>query len=195
MSTSSENTLFIVGHSFVKKLEQDIEAKRVIFDVTGSHGKCYMHGIGGMTVSQLWGEIDVIAERAPSTVILDIGTNCLSCVSKRPDCLAREIVEIARAIRRLPSVRVVMVMPIITRMAGSGRTPPDFDLKRHRCNDLVRDLLQREGGQDIFPWKHRGMHRDRFSLFNRRGIHLNADGTKRYANSLRQAAYFAARRQ
>ena len=73
--------------------------------------ECHMYGIGGLTVSRLWGEI---ARYVPSTVILDIGTNCLSCVSTRPECLAREIVEIARAIRRLPSVRVVVVMPIIT---------------------------------------------------------------------------------
>ena len=63
-------------------------------------------------------------------------------VSTSLECLARDIVEVARAIRRLPSVRVVMVMPIITRMVGCRRTPADFEQKRHRVNDIVHALLQ-----------------------------------------------------
>ena len=34
---------------------------------------------------------------------------------------------------------VVVVMPIITRMAGSRRTLPDFEMKRHQCNGISRD--------------------------------------------------------
>ena len=30
-------------------------------------------------------------------------------------------------------------MPIITRMAGSRRTPPEFEMKRHQCNGISRD--------------------------------------------------------
>ena len=30
-------------------------------------------------------------------------------------------------------------MPIITRMAGSRRTLPDFEIKRHQCNGISRD--------------------------------------------------------
>ena len=70
-------------------------------------------------------------------------------VSTSLECLARDIMEVARAIRRLPSVRVVMVKPIITRMVGCRRTPADFEQKRHRVNDIVRalqsDLAARRG--------------------------------------------------
>ena len=195
MSTSSTNTLLIVGHSFVKRLHQDVEAGKVRFDVTASHGRCDMYGIDGLTVSRLWGEIGAIARYAPTTVILDIGTNGLSCVSTRPECLARDVVEVARAIRRLPSVRVVVVMPIITRMAGCGCTPRDFELKRHQFNHIVRGLLQDGKSGEVFPWKHRGLHRDSSTLFNSDGVHMNVKGMRRYANSLRHAASFAARRQ
>ena len=140
------------------------------------------------------GRIDTIARYAPTTVILDIGTNDIR-VSTSPECLARDIVEVARAIRRLPSVRVVMVMPIITRMVGCRLTPADFEQKRHRVNDIVRALLQSGQPGEVFPWKHRGMCRDCATLFNRDRIHLNVKGARRYANSLREVASFAARRE
>ena len=119
----------------MRRLRQDIEKGKVRFDVAGSHAKCDMFGIGGLTV------------------ILDIGTNDV-CVSTSPECLARDIMEVARAIRRLPSVRVVMVKPIITRMVGCRRTPADFEQKRHRVNDIVRALLQSGQPGEVFPWKH-----------------------------------------
>ena len=96
------STLLIVGHSFVRRLRQDVEEGKVRFDVTGSHAKCDMFGIGELTVSWLWGKIDTIARYAPTTVILDIGTNDIR-VSTSTECLARDIIEVARAIRRLPS--------------------------------------------------------------------------------------------
>ena len=160
------STLLIVGHSFARRLRQDVEKGKVRFDVAGSHAKCDMFGIGGLTVSRLWGKIDIIARYAPTTVILDIGTNDIR-VSTSPECLARDIMEVARAIRRLPYMRVVMVMPIITRMVGCRRTPADFEQKRHRVNDIVRALLQSGQPGEVFPWKHRGMCRDCATLFNR----------------------------
>ena len=136
------STLLIVGHSFVRRLRQDVEKGKVRFDVAGSHAKCdIIWNRGRLTVSRLWGKIDTIARYAPTTVILDVGTNDIR-VSTSPECLARDIVKVARAIRQLPSVRVVMVMPIITRMAGCRRTPADYEQKRHRVNDIVRALLQ-----------------------------------------------------
>ena len=42
------------------------------FDEAGSYSRFDMHGIGGLTVSRLGGQIAAIARYAPTTVILDI---------------------------------------------------------------------------------------------------------------------------
>ena len=56
-------------------------------------------------------------------------------------------------------------------------------------NDIVRALLQSGQPGEVFPWKHSGMCRDCATLFNRDRIDLNVKGARRYANSLREAAY------
>ena len=87
-------TVLILGHSFVKRLQSDIETG---FDsrVDGNfnlHGSAFVHmfGVGGRTVSKLQAhDLNVIPRLAPDVVILEIGTNDLS--QSGPEVLASEI--------------------------------------------------------------------------------------------------------
>lgn len=91
---SATPTVLILGHSFVKRLKNDLEAG---FDLRvdlnfNLHGSAFIHmfGVGGRTVAKLRDhDMHVVTRLAPDVVILEIGTNDLS--GSGPEVVASEI--------------------------------------------------------------------------------------------------------
>ena len=74
-------TALILGHSFVKRLKQDLIASFDArdFKLRGT-ASVHLHGIGGRTVPTLRAnDLSVVKDLAPEVLILEIGTNDLSC--------------------------------------------------------------------------------------------------------------------
>ncbi|KAK2160511.1 hypothetical protein NP493_1642g00008 [Ridgeia piscesae] len=157
------------------------------------------HGIGGLKLEGLVAELPLVRELGPRAVIVDIGTNDLSCPGVDPALLASRIVSFGKSVLAPPTVSEVVLCQLLPRIAirptGRRRFPVRavFNDARFVVNrtleGLTRDLTH------IQYWRHRGMHADREQYFDRFGVHLNAVGMRKYVRSIRGAAQFAAKQR
>jgi hypothetical protein len=148
-------------------------------------------------VPSLVAELPLVRELGPQAVIVDIGTNELSCPGVDPALLASRIVSFGQSVFALPTVSEVVLCQLLPRVAirptGRRRFPvrADFNEARFVVNrtleGLTRDLTH------IQYWRHLGMHADWEQYFDRFGVHLNAVGMRKYVRSIRGAAQFAAK--
>lgn len=165
--------------------------------VSAQYSTVFYHGIGGLKVEGLIAELQLVRELGPRAVIVDIGTNDLSCPDVDPCRLASRIVSFAQSVLALDTVSEVVLCQILPRVAlrptGRRRFPTRADFNEARfvvnrtLDSLTRDLPH------IQYWRHRGMHADWEQYFDRCGVHLNAVGMRKYVRSIRGAAQFAAR--
>ena len=115
-------------------------------------------------VPSLVAELPLVRELGPQAVIVDIGTNELSCPGVDPALLASRIVSFGQSVFALPTVSEVVLCQLLPRVAirptGRRRFPvrADFNEARFVVNrtleGLTRDLTH------IQYWRHRGMHAD-----------------------------------
>ena len=115
-------------------------------------------------VPSLVAELPLVRELGPQAVIVDIGTNDLSCPGVDPALLASRIVSFGQSVFALPTVSEVVLCQLLPRVAirptGRRRFPvrADFNEARFVVNrtleGLTRDLTH------IQYWRHRGMHAD-----------------------------------
>ena len=83
--------------------------------------------------------------------------------------LAASLVRAAQTLLRLDSVRVVILCQLLPRVG----------LQTRRRADLGH----------IHFWPHRGMHSNWQAFFDRRGLHLNSVGQRKYARSIRGGGF------
>ena len=149
-SADGDSDLLIMGHSFVCHLCEYVHSPRHDFDtdlgIQTQYKHVFYHGIGGLTLSKLFYEIPLVRELAPWIVIIDIGTNDLSCDNVLPAALAAPIVECAKFVAAVDSVAEVLICQILLRVLMArppGRqwkpTPADFNTPDSRST--VRSRL------------------------------------------------------
>ena len=185
--------LLIVGHSFVRRIADNVSLRRnFVNSLTIRYSTVSFRGQGGMTVDRLHRLIPDIAMMQPDVVVVDIGTNDLSGDGVDAAVLGLRIAGLVNDIRNLPSVRVVVILPIVARMVRCRyRTRPDFEQARHRCNDAVRTAVRSRSG--VYVWRHRCLHHGE-RYYHNDGVHLNQAGCRLYALSIRRAALFVRNR-
>ena len=84
---SSPPTVLVLGHSFVRRLREDLRPRfdsraDETFRLGSSDAIVHLHGVGGLTVARLRRELQVVSSLSPEVVILKMGTNDLT--SLRP---------------------------------------------------------------------------------------------------------------
>ena len=148
---SAAPTVLILGHSFVKRLQSDLETgfdSRVDgnFNLRGS-AFVHMFGVGGGTVSKLQAhDLHVISRLAPEVVILEIGTNDLS--QSGPEVVALEIEVLVSLLREKYSVRVIGVCQVIPR-GQSYAGFQSFNMKvpvLHQCLSALLEHIDNVAG-------------------------------------------------
>ena len=106
----SKPTVLVLGHSFVRRLKQDIahsfDARaKADFDL-GQSTVLFMHEVCGRTVSKLRGyDIFEVEKFRPEVVILEIGTNDLAKIG--PEVVGSAIDDLVDYLQQHRGVRVV----------------------------------------------------------------------------------------
>ena len=136
---SSPPVVLIFGHSFVRRLKEDLQAH---FDVRadetfGLAGDAIvlLHGVGGRTMQKLREhDLGVISSLKPQAIILEIGTNDLSKL--RPEVVGSAIDELTKDILSSYPVKVIGVCQVIPRV----RTP-SFNTSAPILNQYLAEVL------------------------------------------------------
>ena len=126
-------TILILGHSFVRRLEDNLAAH---FDARAApnfylpeSGHVSLVGTGGRPVDKFNKyDLSLLVKYKPDIVILEIGTNDLSTL--RPEIVGSEIDDLAQALRDQYKVRVIGVCQVINRNIPRTLSPDsNFNVK------------------------------------------------------------------
>ena len=196
--------LLIIGHSFVRRLQEYVFLKntsKVVgadFGISVQFSDVFYRRLGGLTLDRLINELPLVCDLSPKAVIIDIGTNDLSSVGVDPVMLAKRITDFAKLVAAVNSVAEVLVCQVLPRVlvrpTRRTRCPTrvDFNDARFVVNRTLAALTA--DLPHIHCWRHRGMHANWQQYFDRFGVHLNDAGMRKYVRSIRGAAMFAADR-
>ena len=144
MMSSTVPKVLILGHSFVKRLQSDLQAT---FDARADsnfhlEGTATVHlfGVGGRTVEKLRrSDLHMVRRLALDIVILEVGTNDLWDV--RPEVVGSSIEELVALLLHAFSVCVVRVCHVIPRSV-SFTNWEEFFQRAEILNNYVRVVLE-----------------------------------------------------
>ena len=177
LSVSVPNIL-ILGHSFVRRLKDDLAAR---FDARAApnvhlpeSGHVSLYGTGGRTVDKIHAyDLSLVLKYKPDIVILELGTNDLSTL--RPEVVGSKIDDLAQVLRDQYKVRVIGVCQVVNRNIPHTRSPDcDFNAKAAVLRQYLSVILADQ--HNIFLWEHKEFYRSDRTLLSLDGVHCNAQG-------------------
>lgn len=210
----SPDSVAIVGHSYVRRLYdwmQYNDQDSFLFEPRCT--TCDFWGKGGLKISSLSGAhvyrngnkqsaglpiLEALRGSPPDLLVVDLGTNDLDQVHPDSDVLAKELVtklvhHTGQWARDLGyPVKKILYCPVLPR--GPGRyqaTTPQFEANRVAFNNALEDecrCLNANGNRGYFSALvfHRHLTTNRVVTdYLMDGVHLNANGYRRYYYSLR----------
>ena len=171
-------SILILGHSFVRRLRDDLDAHFDTRAASNFHlpesGYITSLGTGGRTVEKVVKyDLQSVHKYKPDIVILELGTNDLS--THAPEVVGSKIDDLVHALRHTYNVRVVGVCQVINRNIPFAQGPDlGFNAKAAILRQYLSVVLAEENG--IFTWDHREFFRTDRALLSSDGVHCNAQG-------------------
>ena len=168
--------VLILGHSFVRRLKNDLHNKfdpraTTSFGLVGT-AEVHLHGIGGRTVQKLTScDLEMVRLLAPDVVLLEIGTNDLTSLA--PEVVGSSIEELVLTLKGFNSVAVVGVCHVIPRGEATLNSMTFWERATvlQQYLEVVLDPLD-----SIFCWRHKVFTRPNQDFYLRDGVHLNVRG-------------------
>ena len=168
----------IIGHSFVRRLNSDLERNfdpraDIHFGLDQSMD-VFLQDIGGLTVSQLRGRCSrPVRDVSPDILLLEIGTNDLGNIP--PEIVGSNIydlVEFAHSTLGVPMVGVSLVIP--HRLHESGLPDSAFNSLAEKLNHYLSVVL--DDMPFVFVWRHKELESLHRAVLLPDGVHLNQHG-------------------
>ncbi len=170
--------ILILGHSFVRRLKDDLTARFNTRAAPNFHipesGHVSLYGTGGRTVDKLTRyDLTCVSKYKPDIAILEVGTNDLSTL--RPEVVGSKIDDLAQVLCDKYKVRVVGVCQVINCNIPQTRAPDcDFNAKAAILRQYLSVVLANQ--PHVFLSDHKEFYCfDRF-LLSLDGVHCNAQG-------------------
>ena len=169
--------ILILGHSFVRRLKDDLAAR---FDARAApnfhlpeSGHVSLYGTGGRTVDKIHAyDLSLVRKYKPDIVILKLGTNDLSTL--RPEVVGSKIDDLAKVLRDQYKVCVVGVCQVVNRNIPHTWSPDcDLNAKAAVSRQYLSVIL---ADQHIFLWEHKEFYRSDRTLLSLDGVHCNEQG-------------------
>lgn len=188
-------SILILGHSFVRRLRDDLDAHFDIRAAPNFHipesGHVSMVGSGGRTVDKVIKyDLSLVQKYKPDILVLELGTNDLAVHA--PEVVGSKIDDLAHLFRDKYKVRVVVVCHVINRNLSHSQTPDaGFNAKAALLRQYLSVVLAGEDG--IFTWEHREFFRPDRVLLSSDGVHCNVEGQYCLYRSYRGAILHALR--
>ena len=183
MADNKDIVLF--GHSFIRRLRDfSVRNRSPNLDLDQNKFPVIFHGKGGLSLNNFHTELDVLDFLKPAAVILDLGANDLDKFSAPdPVILAHKIYEAAVEIQKASSAICVFVVQAFHREKPRRA---DYESVLSLFNITLRNICK-SNNNNIIYWHHRNLNGSWRLFLSNDGIHLNKEGNKRYARSMRGA--------
>ena len=178
-------SIFILGDSFVARLRDYTKHQdRRNLGLSGVECTVIFRGISGGHVPSLWEELDTIRILSPKVVVIQIGSNDLSCHDSDPLAVANDIFKFAKFVQVEFDVSV-FICQILFRNVQECRWPcrPDYNTQVTTTNNTIWDLCKNH--MAIRYWHHRRMSQNWRQYIDNDGVHLSDIGMTKYYNNIR----------
>ena len=181
----------ILGHSFMRHLNEDIQRRKGIYHNLGlSFDVANVSWIyrGGMSIDEAcYYYLYKVLELKPDVVFVQIGT----CDADKEYYSYREVGDGIRHLGNLlvyHGVKKVMFGEILHRLPkGIPYEVPEFNYKVDNINQYLQVQFDEQYSHHISLWRHKAFWCCRKSVHFRDGIHLNRLGNLRMYRSVRAA--------
>ena len=156
MNNSVRPKALIIGHSFVRRLKDDLlgnSDSRASLDFGLDQSmEVLLHGVGGRRVTQLRRIISQkVRDLSPDAELLEIGTNDLGSIS--PEIVGSDIHDIVEYLHFSLGIKMVFVCLVIPRrVRESGLPDAGFNLLALKLNQYLSVLL--DDTPFAFVWHH-----------------------------------------
>ena len=175
--------ILVLGHSFVNRLQQfSRQQQQHNLDLDAKNFHVSYLGISGLTLKRAFWQISAIDDLKPDAIFLDVGANDLDHTAEPDaDFLAADVVEFANSL--LLHTKFVYITSAFHRLKPRRS---DYERVLPAFNDTLRRACR--GLQNVAFWPHRNMTLDWQKYMAGDGVHLNNEGLRKYARSIRGAA-------
>ena len=189
MNNSVRPKALIIGHSFVRRLKDDLLRNfdsRASLDLGLDQSmEVLLHGVGVLRVTQLRRIISQkVRELSPDAVLLEIGTNDLGSIS--PEIVGSDIHDIVEYLHFSLGIQMMGVCLVIPRrVRESGLPDAGFNLLALKLNQYLFVLL--DDTPFAFVWHHEELESLDRAILMPDGVHLNPHGQYKLYRSYRGA--------
>ena len=194
----------IIGHSFVRRLGNDLEREGVgsrrryspcsaasQMVMAGLYSRIYIYGNEAYTLEQLESSIRTAARLNPDVVLLNVGSNDITSPRCNVEKLAIDLVAVAKRLQKEYRVKYVAILGIAPRTKWKCKhvSVDMFDERAYRLNELLKASVKHTQG--IVYAAMKGFHHDQegnplpVNTWSDDGIHPAADGEKREMGMLK----------
>ena len=194
MAVNSLINVLIIGHSFIRRLRNDISSNDYPYlrDHLGLQ-QCEVYFMHESTVLPDFTKfVSSINSKMPAVTfhaaVIQIGGNDIDngCC---PLLLASKLQDFADWLRTNHGIQHVYICEIFTRPCPKKCSAESYEFNRQRCTNYLETLLEDCTAK---LWRHRRILNSPNNLFINDGIHLNARGTKKFYESIKRATILLA---
>ena len=186
MAFSKPNSFFI-GHSIVRRLEDDVNALRKP-QLQSNFGleQCSTHFVhkGGWKISHNYDSIlQEIQTKCSVTsspfaaAIIQLGGNDLCLPKCNPLEMASKLEDLAQWLQTDRNIKVVYICELYTRPRPKYVSSDTYETRRIQANAYLSTLLKQS--QHVKLWKHRRIFYSPLNIFASDGTHPNCLGLKK----------------
>ena len=174
--------VLVLGHSYVCRLCDHLDATgQVNFNLQPVGHWLNVRGLGGLRFPRLFRELPSLCEAGYDVVLFDYGTNDIPAGCS-PDILVDMVMSVAETLVADYVAKQVIITEIFPRRSWKYPCSPNFN---HGA--LLYALKQQLSmHKHIHTYHHEGLV-DESEQYLLDGVHLNAAGMTKYANSTRRA--------
>ena len=177
--------VLILGHSFVRRLSSFLSNSASYSSdlALADLANVSLFGVGGRTVAKVEKfDLDHVRISKPDIVILELGTNDLTCLP--PESVGSALKELVHTLKHNCGVRVVGVCQVIKRSSSPPKMR-DFNSRVLKLHKYLKVVL--EPVPFCFYWRHIGFWNPSSDIYLKDGVHLNTLGLMKLYRSYRGA--------
>ena len=179
----SNNNVAIIGHSFIRRLNEWI--RRNMWPTTVGKNHVFLYGRSGAKVVHVaYGLSDIMRRRRHDCVVLQIGSNDLCDAEKTPDSVASSIFQIINTLKKKHSIKHIIIFEVLRRNKSNRYMEIELGLYNERVQTLNNRLQQWSSTQ---PNVHFQIHRRKAKRLADDGIHINERWMEHYCRSIMSA--------